>query len=203
MKSLKRIARVLTHPSAELYEMKYYKTWPLLPTLVILLCWYLAEILTAFYTNFKFNYRHLTDVNILYILASTIGLFLLWTGINWAITTLLDGKGKIREIFVSTSYALIPYVASLYICLGLSHALTMEETTFMTIVRAAGLLYSLLIFVAAHCTVHDYSLKKAVFSILLTAAGILFVLFLMVLFFGLLQQVILFAQTIYMELHLR
>lgn len=203
MNAWKRVLRVLAHPSSELYEMKHYRTWPLLPTAVILLLWYLAEILAAFYTDFKFNYRHVTEINILYLLASTVGLFVLWTVINWAITTLLDGKGKAREIFVSTSYALIPYVAAMYVCLGLSRVLTMEEAMFMTVIRAAGLLYSLLIFVSAHCAVHDYSLKKALLSILLTVAGILFVLFLLVLFFGLMQQFILFFETIYMELQLR
>ncbi len=203
MKAWKRVLRVLAHPSAELYEMKYYHDWPITPTVVILLAWYLAEILTAFYTNFKFNYRHITDINILYTLASTVGLFLMWTGINWAITTLLDGKGKVREIFVSTSYALIPYVVAIYICLGLSYVLTMQEAMFMTVIRTVGLLYSLLIFISAHCTVHDYSLKKAILSILLTVGGILFVLFLLVLFFGLTQQVVLFFETIYMELQLR
>ena len=52
-------------------------------------------------------------------------------------------------------------------------------------------------------TIHDYTLMKATFSVALSAAGIVFVLFLLVLFFGLLQQVTLFAQTIYMELQLR
>jgi hypothetical protein len=56
---------------------------------------------------------------------------------------------------------------------------------------------------AAMMTIHDYTLMKAVFSVTLSAAGIVFVLFLLVLFFGLLQQVTLFAQTIYMELQLR
>ena len=56
---------------------------------------------------------------------------------------------------------------------------------------------------AAMMTIHDYTLMKATFSVALSAAGIVFVLFLLVLFFGLLQQVTLFAQTIYMELQLR
>lgn len=203
MSHWKRILRVLGRPSSELYEMKYYKLWPIWPTVIILLCWFAAEVLSAYGTDFKFNYRKLTDINILYTLGATIGLYLLFVVVNWAVTTLMDGKGKLREIFCATSYALIPYVVARIACVALSHFVIMEEGAFMTVIEAFALLYSVFIFMAAMMTIHDYSLMKAVFSVALSAAGIVFVLFLLVLFFGLLQQVTLFAQTIYMELQLR
>lgn len=203
MKHWKRILKVLGAPSSELYELKYYKLWPIWPTIIILAAWYGAEILAAYGTDFKFNYRNLTEINILYTFGATIGLYLLFTVVNWAVTTLMDGKGKLREIFCACSYALIPYVVVRIVCVGLSHFVIMEEGTFMTILQVFAILYSVLLFMAAMMTIHDYSLSKAVFSVLLSAAGIVFVLFLLVLFFGLLQQVTLFGQTIYMELQLR
>lgn len=203
MSHWKRILKVMGRPSSELYEMKYYRLWPIWPTIIILLSWFAAEVLTAYGTDFKFNYRNLTEINVLYTLGSTIGLYLLFTVVNWAVTTLMDGKGKLREIFCATSYALIPYVVARIACVALSHFVIMEEGSFMTIIEVFALLYSVLLFMAAMMTIHDYTLAKAVFSVALSAAGILFVLFLLVLFFGLLQQVTLFAQTIYMELQLR
>lgn len=203
MSHWKRILKVLGRPSSELYEMKYYKLWPIWPTVIILLCWFAAEVLSAYSTDFKFNYRNLTKINILYTLGATIGLYLMFVVVNWAVTTLMDGKGKLREIFCATSYALIPYAAAKVFCVCLSHFVIMEEGAFLTVIEAFALLYSVFIFMAAMMTIHDYTLMKATFSVALSAAGIVFVLFLLVLFFGLLQQVTLFAQTIYMELQLR
>ena len=203
MNPWKRILKVLGRPSSELYEMKYYKLWPIWPTVIILLCWFAAEVLSAYGTDFKFNYRNLREINILYTLGATIGLYLLFVMVNWAVTTLMDGKGKLREIFCATSYALIPYVAAKVICVCLSHFVIMEEGAFLTVIEAFALLYSVFLFMAAMMTIHDYTLLKAVCAVALSAAGIVFVLFLLVLFFGLLQQVTLFAQTIYMELQLR
>ena len=203
MSHWKRILKVLGRPSSELYEMKYYKLWPIWPTVIILLCWFAAEVLSAYSTDFKFNYRNLTEINILYTLGATIGLYLMFVVVNWAVTTLMDGKGKLREIFCATSYALIPYAAAKVFCVCLSHFVIMEEGAFLTVIEAFALLYSVFIFMAAMMTIHDYTLMKATFSVALSAAGIVFVLFLLVLFFGLLQQVKLFAQTIYMELQLR
>lgn len=203
MKQWKRILKVMGSPSSELYEMKYYHLWPLGPSIIILLCWYAVEILSSYGTNFKFNYRNLTEINILYTLGATIGLYLLFTVVNWAVTTLMNGKGKLREIFCACSYALIPYVVAKACCVGLSHLITMEEGSFITIIEAFALLYSVFLFMSVMMTIHDYTFSKAIFSVLLSAAGIVFVLFLLVLFFGLLQQVTLFGQTIYMELQLR
>lgn len=203
MSHWKRILKVLGRPSSELYEMKYYKLWPIWPTVIILLCWFAAEVLSAYSTDFKFNYRNLTEINILYTLGATIGLYLMFVVVNWAVTTLMDGKGKLREIFCAKSYALIPYAAAKVFCVCLSHFVIMEEGAFLTVIEAFALLYSVFIFMAAMMTIHDYTLMKATFSVALSAAGIVFVLFLLVLFFGLLQQVTLFAQTIYMELQLR
>lgn len=203
MSHWKRILKVLGRPSSELYEMKYYKLWPIWPTVIILLCWFAAEVLSAYSTDFKFNYRNLTEINILYTLGATIGLYLMFVVVNWAVTTLMDGKGKLREIFCATSYALIPYAAAKVFCVCLSHFVIMEEGAFLTVIEAFALLYSVFIFMAAMMTIHDYTLMKATFSVALSAAGIVFVLFLLVLFFGLLHQVTLFAQTIYMELQLR
>lgn len=203
MSHWKRILKVMGSPSSELYELKYYRLWPIGPTVVILLTWFAAEILAAFGTDFKFNYRNLTEINVLYTLGSTIGLYLLFTVVNWAVTTLMDGKGKLREIFCACSYALIPCVLGRIVCVMLSHFVILEEGSFMTIIEVFALLYSVFLFMAAMMTIHDYTLSKAVFSVALSAAGILFVLFLLVLFFGLLQQVTLFGQTIYMELQLR
>ena len=203
MNPWKRILKVLGRPSSELYELKYYKLWPIWPTVIILLCWFAAEVLSAYGTDFKFNYRNLREINILYTLGATIGLYLLFVVVNWAVTTLMDGKGKLREIFCATSYALIPYVAAKVICVCLSHFVIMEEGAFLTVIEAFALLYSVFLFMAAMMTIHDYTLLKAVCAVALSAAGIVFVLFLLVLFFGLLQQVTLFAQTIYMELQLR
>lgn len=203
MSHWKRILKVLGRPSSELYEMKYYKLWTIWPTVIILLCWFAAEVLSAYSTDFKFNYRNLTEINILYTLGATIGLYLMFVVVNWAVTTLMDGKGKLREIFCATSYALIPYAAAKVFCVCLSHFVIMEEGAFLTVIEAFALLYSVFIFMAAMMTIHDYTLMKATFSVALSAAGIVFVLFLLVLFFGLLQQVTLFAQTIYMELQLR
>ena len=203
MEQIRIILKVLNHPTDEIEELKYRKQWHLLPSCIILLLWFIAMVFQRQLTNFEFNYNNKQDFNILYVFASTIVLYLACTGINWAVTTLLDGKGTVREIFVACSYALIPYTCTTFLNVLLSGVLIREEKVFLVIINAVGILYSVFILISALKVIHDYSFAKILFSIVLTALGIVFALFLLVLFFGLIQQVILFFRTIYVELTLR
>ena len=52
-------------------------------------------------------------------------------------------------------------------------------------------------------SVHQYSLKKTVLAVVLTIAAMLIMLFLLVLFMSLIQQVYIFISTVYTELSYR
>ena len=203
MKKAAILLRVLNHPADEYEDLKYKQTWNMPLSCILLVVWIITEILQQQVTDFKFNTNNTRDFNVLYVLAATIGLFVMWVIINWAITTLLEGKGRIKEIWVSCAYALVPYIAATLLCVILSQVMTLEESAFLTVIRILGLLYSVFLLITALKIVHSYSFGKTLLCILLTVLGMAFVLFLIVLFFGLLQQVFLFFQTIYMELMFR
>ena len=52
-------------------------------------------------------------------------------------------------------------------------------------------------------SVHQYSFGKTVFAVILTIAAIFIMLFLMVLFMSLIQQIYIFISTVYTELSYR
>lgn len=203
MKNVAVLLRILNHPADEYEELKYRKSWNFPLSCILLVFWVMAEILRIQVADFKFNTNNTREFNILYVLAATLGLFVLWVVINWSITTLLEGKGRMREIWVSCAYALVPYISATLLYVALTQVLTLEEAAFLSVIRALGALYTLFLLITALRVVHSYSFGKTLLCILLTVVGIVFVLFLMVLFFGLIQQVVLFFQTIYMELMFR
>ena len=200
MKAVRSILRVLHSPTDEFEEVKYRKTWYLPAAGAILIVWFLAAIADRQLTGFAFNRNNLRELNILFLFASTVLLFCLYAAVNWAVTTLLDGKGTLREIFCASAYALLPYVACTLLAVVFSRALILEESAFLTIIRAVGLLWSGWLLLAGLKVVHEYSLKKTVLSLILTVLGMLFVLVLGVLFFSLLPQLWSFVLSIYNEL---
>ena len=139
----------------------------------------------------------------LIVLAVMLIVFIAFCTVNWCITSLLDGKGKFKEIACSTCYALIPYIICTYISVILSYFITVDEGMFLTVIAAIGFLWSAVVLIFAFKTIHEYSFSKALLSILITLLGVVIVIFLCVLLIGLLQQITSFFATVYNEVMYR
>lgn len=194
---------VLTSPLNTFEKLKYYGNWKLYPSFIILLLLFMVLSIEKQYTNFKFNYNNIDDINIVLIAVAVFSVASAWSVINWAITTLMEGKGKIKEIWIATAYCLLPYIIATLLKVILSHYFIIEEAAFLGIIQFIGMAWSVLLIFGASATIHDYTFNRNIGSLILTLLGILFVVFLLVLFFGLIQHVTQFVQTIYMEYMIR
>lgn len=203
LKSAKSIFRALLYPTAQFEDFKYYKCWNPTAFFLILVAWFVGTILQRQATGFIFNSNNPDDINIIVLFACTIVIFLLCVVVNWAVTSLLEGKGNIKEIGIASSYCMLPYVFSQYVVVMLSHVLTLEEEPFLNIITIVGILWSVFLLLAALKTVHEYSVGKTIACLLLTIIGVAFVIFLAALMYGLVQQFISFFNTIYHELAFR
>lgn len=197
------VGYTLFHPGdgfTDFFEKKCWRTWalPVVPAAL-----FLAMTAQRQLTGFCFNDARPSDLNILFILLQTVGLFALWTAANWAVSTLFDGKARLREIWCFSSVALIPFTLSVVLQVVLSRVLIPTESMFLTIVQAVGILWSLLLLAAGLMVFHDYSLGKTVWSSLLTIGLMLVVLFICTLGFSLFQQVFNFVDAVIREIGYR
>lgn len=202
-KSLKSFFRVMTHPGDEIGEVKYKKEWDYKLATTILVLWFISSVAKRQLTAFVFNYNNPEKFNVLVILASTIGLFLLFVVINWAVTTLLAGKGKIGEIYCSVAYALFPYIITVFLSVAASHFAVADEGAFLTIIEVVGLIWSLFLLISVLREIHEYTFGKVFKSLLITVAGMAFVLFIGMLFVSLIEQLISFITSLFNELMYR
>ena len=70
----------------------------------------LTYVVMRQYTGFIFNHQDLARLNVVIELVSVLVPFFLWSVVNWALTTLMDGKGTFKEIVTATAYGLTPFV---------------------------------------------------------------------------------------------
>lgn len=200
---IRRLFAPLVHPVGGFDDYRERRFFPLLPSLIVLALFFFARVAQQQLTGFIFNWDNPQEMNIWFILLETIGLFVIWVGCNWAVSTLLDGKGRFREIWVVSAVALIPYVAGVYLEVLMSNLLLEDEGTFMTWVVAVGMLYSVLLMFGALSVIHEYTIGKVLWSCLLTLAFMVIILFVCVLLFSLFQQVIGFFEDLYTEIRFR
>ena len=197
------VTHAVTHPMEGFEDMRWKKAGSLKISCAIIFMWFIAAIFDSRLYGFQFHAVPDKMFNIIPYIVQTIVLFLTWVVGNWAICTLLDGEGTMKNIFIYSAYAMIPYVASLYINVLLSHFLIRDEQVFIDAIAVIGLLWSVVLVFSAIKSVHQYSVIKTFFAILLTIAAMLIMLFLLVLLLSLFQQVYVFIYSLYTEIAYR
>lgn len=193
----------VTHPFEGFEDMRWKKAGSLKIAFLIVLLFFFAQIAYWRLYGFQFFVSYDKTFNIIPYFVESVVIFAVWVVGNWAICTLLDGEGTMKNICIYSAYALIPYIAQIYINVILSHFLIRDEYIFMQAIEIIGTGWTVILLFSAIKSVHQYSFGKTVFAIVLTIAAMLIMLFLLVLFMSLIQQVYIFFSTIYTEISYR
>lgn len=203
MSKVEYLFYILRHPVTGFEEMKFNKKGSVKIANLLLALFYICSVINQVGTSYLFETKTLEDINILWILAGTVGAVIVWSVANWMFCTLLDGKGRFGEIWVATCYSLLPFVLLSVPMTIISHFLTNKEAVFYN--TAMTLIYAwvaILLFIGMMC-MHQFSISKNVLTVIFTIIGIVLILFLLVLLFTLGQNVVSFIVTIIGELNFR
>ena len=94
-----------------------------------------------------------------------LGLFILC---NYLVTSINDGDGTFKQIYMIPAYGLMPAMISILVVTLVSYVLTYNEAFLLTIVLIIGITWSVITIFIGLQTVHDYTFGETVRSILLT-----------------------------------
>lgn len=127
-------------------------------------------------------------------------LVLLWTVANWALTTLMDGKGRMKDIFIATCYSLMPMIILGLPATILSNFVTSGELQFIYFMNHLGLYWTVFLIFFGILTTNEYSLSKNTLTTLMSLIGMGFIAFIGILFINVLNEMWEFARTIFSEI---
>ena len=138
--------------------------------------------------------------NFFYSIATVIVPLALWCVANWCITTLFDGEGTLKDIFISTSYSLLPMTLTLIPATLLSNIAVEGEGAMIKLVSTLGFIWMGLLIFFGTMTTHGYSMGKNILATLGTILGMLFIMFLIMLFFNLIRRMVGFVTGLIEEI---
>ncbi len=200
---MKKALYILRHPIYGHWEMKRDKTGQYSSGIVLLFIAILASIFNRQMRAFVFNFNYNVPLDILKEAAKVVLPVILFSIANWAVTTLYDGNGTFKDVFLVCCYSLIPFIIFRIGTPLISHLLTLNETLYLDLIDIAGYSWSGIMLFVGIKEVHEYEAGKMLATLLLTMIGAAIIVFIFLLFFSLLQELGNFVYSIYRELSLR
>jgi len=202
-KTLKYSLHVMTHPLDGFWDLTHEKRGSLAAANIIIGLAVIVEILRLTLTNFQFvtiNMEYFNSVIVAMRILLPVGL---WTLANWSLTTLMDGKGRMSEIYMAICYALAPSVIINIILIILSQFITFDEGAVYWVLAGFAALWTGILIFTAMMMIHDYSPVKTILSSLLTIVGMGVIVFIFVIFFSLISDAISYFMSLYKEIIFR
>lgn len=194
---------IFSHPFDGFWTMKHEKKGNIKAATTILLMLILTTAYRILGSGRLFTSSTFASFSVWILVVGIVLLVLLYCVANWAITTLLDGKGTIAEIYMYLMYSLTPLVLVNIPVTLLTHIIVAEEAAFYSLINIVCVVWIAFLILAGSLSVHDYTMLKSVCTVLLTLAAMVGIFVLAVLFFNLAQQVWIWAASVLKEILFR
>ncbi len=194
---------LLSHPLKGFETFKREKRLKTSVAVVFIVVLVLLNILSFQFSGFEVNDNDIRDLNSIAEVTYIVGIVALLTVANWSVTTLFDGKGKMKDIFLMIGYSLFPLLWTTGAGIILSRVLTGDELGIYFVVTSLGLVLTGYMLFMGMIAIHEYGLGKCVLTILFTIVAAAIILFVLLLAFNLFQTIYGFLYTIYQEITLR
>ena len=193
---------VIVHPFDGFWDLKHEKRGSLRASIV-----FIAVTIAAFYYQaIGQGYLLNPEGNYSSLMVQAIGVLvplLLFVLSNWCLTTLFEGEGSFKDIFIACSYSLLPIPMLIIPATILSNVCTNSEKDIVGFISTLAFVWlGILIFFGTQVT-HDYTMGKNVITILGTAVGMVFIMFIALLFSTLVGKMISLVTNIITEIQYR
>lgn len=190
----------LLHPFDGFFEIRFRNHGSLLIATVLLIAYAILRCLSYQYTGFVMNMNNIDEMDALSIFISTISVVLLGSVANWTITTLFNGKGKLKDIYIVICYSLTVLIIGDAIVTFASNFVTTEEVMILTSIQMVCYAYFIFLLIAGLGTVHEYSFAGNLASMVMTVVAAAVILFIGVLIFTMLERMFSFVTSVAQEL---
>lgn len=192
-------AYILTHPIAGWTEFKNEKRGKMSVSITIILLYVVMKMLEYKYQGPVMNENNPQKFNSITILVYGVLPPILIAVSNWSVTTLMDGKGKMKEIFMMVCYSYLPVMVVGFANIVLSNVVTFDEAQFIEIMSGISWFLTAFMVLTGLLTIHEYGLGKVLLSVIATILAALIIAFIGLLIFNLAEQIYGFIYSFYKE----
>ena len=199
-RSLKYALYVITHPFDGFWDLNREHKGSLAAANTFMALFLITRVLKILCTSFQFFDAAVQHINVFEQMASLLLPFLILCLANWAMTTLFEGKGRFKDIYIGMCYALVPYILIQFPMVIISNGLTYEEGSIFTVMLSISVIWCVFLVFIGLMQVHDYGPGKTLIFLVVTVVGAMVIIFLALTFFSLLSDAIAYFVSLYREI---
>ena len=194
---------LIFHPFDGFWDLKHEKRGSVRSAFLILVITIAAFTYQGVGTGYIFNPRQSGYLNIFGQILSVSVPLLLWVVANWCLTTLFEGEGSLKDIFVAACYSLTPMPLLIIPSVILSNVLAASEVQIINLLVDVAFVWMFVLLFLGMMVTHDYSMLKNVATTVGTIVGMAFIMFLAILFSSLMAKIVGFISGIIVEINYR
>ncbi len=196
------VFHVIFHPFDGFWDLKHEKRGSLRAAIAIL-----GMTIVAFYYQ-AIGEGYLLNPQGLYtsffgVVASIGAPLALWVIGNWCLTTLFDGEGSLKDIFIATCYSLMPMVIIMVPTTIMSNFLISAELDILSVINVFAFIWTGILIFFGMMVTHDYTIGKNFITVLGTIVAMICIMFIALLFTTLLGKLVSFVTNIITEIQFR
>lgn len=143
------------------------------------------------------------NLNVISEIISALLPYMLWVVANWCFTSLMDGSGKLSDIFCATAVAVIPVIVCNLLLIPISNLISLEDIAIFEFIQGFGQVFTWALMFIGMMITHQYTVLKAIATTLLTILGMAIIGFVIVLVMYLIQQLVGFVSSLTTEISFR
>lgn len=201
--SLRYALYVITHPFDGFWDLIHEKRGSIAAANTFLILFLIIRVLKLILTNFQFISAPIQHINVFEEMGSLLLPFIVLCVANWAMTTLFEGKGRFKDIYMGMCYALVPYIIIQLPMILVSNMLTYEEGSLYSVMLSISVIWCVFLVFVGLMEIHDYGPGKTFIFLIVTVVGAAVILFLLLVFFSLLSDALAFFVSFYREIVFR
>jgi len=160
--------RIARHPMDRYYEIRVKRKGTVAGASILYLMFFITYMLYQTSKGFIYQFQAVEDMDINAIVIGFFTILTLFVICNYLVTSIKDGDGDFGQVYMIPAYGCIPYLVAMISTTIMSYFLTYNESFLLSIILGIGLIWTLISVFLGFLTVHDYSVKETVVSLIIT-----------------------------------
>lgn len=190
---------VMTHPVQGFEALRYDNKGHVKDALIIMAAYAAVNVLNRISISFLYEGYPIEFVNWGELILNSILPWIVWSVVNYGITTISGGEGRFRDVLTGTAYCFTPFIFFSLPLTLLTLVLTLKEQNFYNLFGLVLVIWAVFLLFVKVKETHSYDFRHAVYVMISTFIGCVIIIGLYLVLYGMALNLFDFASQIVKE----